>query len=85
MPTQVNSDDVTRMSEALFIEKSWRSPSASKFWVLLVLATVIATSGVIADSTASYFEGVANLTVDIGKGAYAGGVLVARTATTCMR
>jgi uncharacterized hydrophobic protein (TIGR00271 family) len=52
MPTQVNSDDVTRMSEALFIEKDWRSPSASKFWVLLVLATVIATSGVIADSTA---------------------------------
>jgi len=53
MPTQVNSDDVTRMSDALFIERDWRSPSASKFWVLLVLATVIATSGVIADSTAS--------------------------------
>ncbi len=53
MPTQVNSDDVTRMSEALFIERDWRSASASKFWVLLVLATVIATSGVIADSTAS--------------------------------
>jgi uncharacterized hydrophobic protein (TIGR00271 family) len=53
MPTQVNSDDVTRMTDALFIERDWRSPSASRFWVLLVLATVIATSGVIADSTAS--------------------------------
>lgn len=53
MPTPVRADDVTRMSDALFIEKSWKSPSASKFWVLLVLATIIATAGVIADSTAS--------------------------------
>ncbi|MGE0819928.1 MAG: DUF389 domain-containing protein [Candidatus Nanopelagicales bacterium] len=49
----MRADDVTRMTDALFIEKSWRSPSASRFWVLLVLATVIATSGVIADSTAT--------------------------------
>lgn len=53
MPTPVRADDVTRMTDALFIEKSWKSPSASRFWVLLVLATIIATSGVIADSTAS--------------------------------
>lgn len=53
MPTPVRPDDVERMTDALFIEKSWRSPSASRFWVLLVLATVIATSGVIADSTAT--------------------------------
>ena len=53
MPTPVRADDVTRMTDALFIEKSWKSPSASKFWVLLLLATVIATAGVIADSTAT--------------------------------
>ena len=46
MPTPVRADDVTRMTDALFIEKSWKSPSASKFWVLLVLATIIATAGV---------------------------------------
>jgi len=53
MPTPVRPDDVERMTDALFIEKSWRSPSASRFWVLLGLATIIATSGVIADSTAT--------------------------------
>ena len=53
MPIGVQGDDVARMTDALFIEKSWKSPSASRFWVLLVLATVIATSGVIADSTAT--------------------------------
>ncbi|MFC1442382.1 MULTISPECIES: DUF389 domain-containing protein [Streptacidiphilus] len=41
------------MTDALFIEKSWRSPSSSRFWVLLVLAAVIATAGVIGDSTAT--------------------------------
>jgi uncharacterized hydrophobic protein (TIGR00271 family) len=49
----VTADDVGRMTEALFIERSWRSPSASKFWVLLVLASIIATAGVVADSTAT--------------------------------
>ena len=41
------------MTDALFIERSWRSQSASRFWVLLTLATVIATAGVMADSTAT--------------------------------
>ncbi len=49
----VTQDDISRMQTALFIESGWRSPSASRFWVLLVLATVIATAGVIADSTAT--------------------------------
>lgn len=53
MPTPVRGDDVARMTDALFIERGWRSPSASRFWVLLTLATVIATAGVIADSTAT--------------------------------
>ena len=41
------------MTDALFIERAWRSPSASRFWVLLVLASIIATAGVVADSTAT--------------------------------
>jgi uncharacterized hydrophobic protein (TIGR00271 family) len=53
MPTTVTADDIGRMTDALFIERSWRSPSASKFWVLLVLASIIATAGVVADSTAT--------------------------------
>jgi uncharacterized hydrophobic protein (TIGR00271 family) len=53
MPTTVTADDIDRMTDALFIERSWRSPSASRFWVLLVLATIIATAGVMADSTAT--------------------------------
>lgn len=53
MPTTVTTDDIDRMTDALFIERSWRSPSASRFWVLLVLATIIATAGVMADSTAT--------------------------------
>jgi uncharacterized hydrophobic protein (TIGR00271 family) len=53
MPTTVTTDDIDRMSDALIIERSMRSPSASRFWVLLVLATIIATAGVMADSTAA--------------------------------
>jgi uncharacterized hydrophobic protein (TIGR00271 family) len=53
MPTTVTTEDIERMTDALFIERSWRSPSASRFWVLLVLASVIATAGVVADSTAT--------------------------------
>lgn len=53
MPTTVTADDIDRMTDALIIERSWRSPSASRFWVLLVLASIIATAGVVADSTAT--------------------------------
>ncbi len=45
--------DVDRMTGALFIEGPWRSRSSTRFWVLLLLSSVIATAGVVADSTAT--------------------------------
>jgi uncharacterized hydrophobic protein (TIGR00271 family) len=53
MASPVTGDDVVRMTDALIIERSPRSPSATRFWVLLVLASIIATAGVMADSTAT--------------------------------
>lgn len=50
------SVDVTavhRMTEALFIERRLRSPSSTRFWGLLVLASIIASAGVVGDSTAT--------------------------------
>ncbi len=49
----VQAQDVDRMTSALFIEGPWTSRTSSRFWVLLVLAAIIATSGVVADSTAT--------------------------------
>ena len=49
----VAGDDVERMRSALFIEGPVSSRSSSRFGVLLVLASVIATAGVVADSTAT--------------------------------
>ncbi len=53
MPTPVKADDVERMKDALLIQPWVRTPSASRFWVLLSLATVIATAGIMGDSTAT--------------------------------
>ena len=39
----VTGDDIERMTSALFIERDLRSRSSSKFWVLLVLAAIIAS------------------------------------------
>ncbi|WP_338701876.1 DUF389 domain-containing protein [Streptomyces sp. Q6] len=52
MPT-VDAVAVRRMTDTLFIERAPRSPSSTRFWVLLVLAAVIAGAGVIGDSTAT--------------------------------
>jgi len=49
----VRSVDVERMRAALFFEGPDRRQRSSRFWVLLVLAALIATAGVIADSTAT--------------------------------
>ena len=45
--------DIERMQDALFIDGPIRGRKSSKFWILLVLAAIIATAGVIADSTAT--------------------------------
>ncbi|MFI7005589.1 DUF389 domain-containing protein [Streptomyces sp. NPDC050145] len=42
-----------RMTGTLFIERDFRSPSSTRFWGLLVLASVIASAGVVGDSTAT--------------------------------
>jgi uncharacterized hydrophobic protein (TIGR00271 family) len=49
----ITDADIDRMTSAVFIEPELRSRSSSRFWVLLVLASVIATAGVVADSTAT--------------------------------
>ncbi|MER5308406.1 TIGR00341 family protein [Streptomyces sp. NPDC002773] len=51
--TGVDTGAAQRMSEALFIEREWRSRSSTRFWVLLTLAAVIASAGVVGDSTAT--------------------------------
>ncbi len=45
--------DIHRMTDSLYVDGSFREAKASRFWILLVLAAVIATAGVIADSTAT--------------------------------
>lgn len=49
----LTGDDIDRMTSALFIERDLRSRSSTKFWVLLLLAGIIATAGVVSDSTAT--------------------------------
>jgi uncharacterized hydrophobic protein (TIGR00271 family) len=45
--------DIERMTDALFIDGPIRGRKSSKFWILLVLAAIIATAGVESDSTAT--------------------------------
>lgn len=52
--TAVTPEDVDRMIDRLWVlDGEGRQKKVSAFWVLLVLAAVIATAGVIADSTAT--------------------------------
>jgi uncharacterized hydrophobic protein (TIGR00271 family) len=46
-------DDITRMRDQLFFEGPEMRRRLSRFWLLLPLAAVIATAGVVADSTAT--------------------------------
>ena len=50
---QVTPADVERMIDNLFITGRVTGRKASRFWVLLSLATVIATAGLVSDSTAT--------------------------------
>lgn len=49
----VTPTDVHRMVDALYIDGPVRGRMQSKFWILLLLSAVIATAGVVADSTAT--------------------------------
>jgi uncharacterized hydrophobic protein (TIGR00271 family) len=49
----ITENDVERITSAVFIEASPRSRSSTRFWGLLVLAAIIATAGLVADSTAT--------------------------------
>ncbi len=52
--TKVVADDIDRMTDKLWIGYgSTRPAKTSAFWVLLVLAAVIASAGVVSDSTAT--------------------------------
>lgn len=52
MPT-VNATDLTRMRAELLFTGPEANRKLSRFWVLLVLSAIIATAGVISDSTAT--------------------------------
>jgi uncharacterized hydrophobic protein (TIGR00271 family) len=52
VPT-VNTNDLQRMRDSLFFEGDERNRRLSRFWTLLLLAAVIASAGVIGDSTAT--------------------------------
>ncbi|MFI5040532.1 MAG: DUF389 domain-containing protein [Acidimicrobiales bacterium] len=49
----VTDADIARMRDQLFFEGPERSRRLSRFWVLLLLAAVIASAGVVSDSTAT--------------------------------
>jgi uncharacterized hydrophobic protein (TIGR00271 family) len=50
---RLSTDDLVRIREALFFEEPARSSKLSRFWLLLILSSMIASAGVIADSTAT--------------------------------
>ncbi len=50
---QVTEADIERITHRLFLSLGDRQRNLTAFWVLLVLAAVIASAGVVADSTAT--------------------------------
>ena len=53
MQVRVASSDITRMRDQLFFDGDDAGRKLSRFWMLLLLAGVIASAGVIGDSTAT--------------------------------
>jgi uncharacterized hydrophobic protein (TIGR00271 family) len=49
----VTQDDIGRMRDQVFFEGTERRRRLSRYWLLLVLAAVIASAGVVSDSTAT--------------------------------
>src|SRR5262249_33871924 len=52
MPS-IGTADLERMRDELLFDGPRRSKKLSRFWTLLTLATLIATAGVVGDSTAT--------------------------------
>lgn len=51
--SDVDQHDLARMRDAVFFEGPNIGRRLSRFWILLVLASIIASAGVVADSTAT--------------------------------
>src|SRR5262245_55746689 len=49
----IAAEDVDRMRDAVFFDGPDVGRRLSRFWILLVLAAIIASAGVVADSTAT--------------------------------
>jgi Domain of unknown function (DUF389) len=52
MPT-LHVDEVARMRDSVLFDGDDAAKRVSRFWILLVLASIIASAGVVADSTAT--------------------------------
>ncbi len=52
MPT-LAADEIVRMRDSVLFDGPDISKRLSRFWVLLILASIIAAAGVVADSTAT--------------------------------
>ena len=54
LPTRhIDEADLDRMTDALFFEGMKKRAKMSRFWILLVLSGIIASAGVVSDSTAT--------------------------------
>ena len=49
----INDSDLARMRDQVFFEGAEAGRKLSRFWMLLVLAAIIAAAGVVADSVAT--------------------------------
>jgi hypothetical protein len=53
MVTSLTQPDLKQMRDQVFFEGPQRNRRLSRFWLLLLLSAVIATAGVVSDSTAT--------------------------------
>ena len=53
MATSLERVDITQMRDQVFFEGPERKRRLSRYWLLLGLSAVIATAGVVSDSTAT--------------------------------